>query len=190
MDSLDDSIASNTLCARVVELRKQRKMTLEQLAAASGVSRSMLSQIERGKANPTLAVTYRIAQAFSMSIGELVDHPTATAVIDVIDASDESMLFRSDKDCQIRTLSPLHLERNVEFYELRLAPGAVLDSAAHYQGTRELLTITEGSAEIEVDGSRRPLSKGASAHYRADLPHSIRNSDNGGLLAYLVVTTP
>ncbi len=54
------------LSTRVIELRKRRGLTLEQLAAASGVSRSMLSQIERGKANPTLAVTLRIAQAFDI----------------------------------------------------------------------------------------------------------------------------
>ncbi|MEM0953215.1 MAG: XRE family transcriptional regulator [Pseudomonadota bacterium] len=190
MNAIDDNIASTNLCARVVELRKHHKMTLEQLAAASGVSRSMLSQIERGKANPTLAVTYRIAQAFSMSIGELVDHPTATTVIDVISAADDSMLFRNDDDCQIRTLSPLHLEKNVEFYELRLAPGAALDSAAHFQGTRELLTVTEGQAQIDVDGSLRDLARGDSAHYRADLRHSIRSTDDQTLLAYLVVTTP
>ena len=52
---------SQTLCLRVAGLRKKQELTLEQLASASGVSRSMLSQIERGQANPTLAVTYRIA---------------------------------------------------------------------------------------------------------------------------------
>jgi len=190
MTANNDSLASSTLCRRVVELRRQHKLTLEQLAAASGVSRSMLSQIERGRANPTLAVTYRIAQAFSMSIGELVDQPDAAATIDVIDASDSSMLFRSDSDCQIRTLSPLHLDKTVEFYEVTLAPGASLDSAPHFQGTREILTVNQGVAEVEVGGSARQLQQGDSAHYRADLPHCIRNRADQTMLAYLVVTTP
>ena len=63
------------LGSRVKTLRAERKWSLESLAEASGVSRSMLSQIERERANPTLAVTLRIARAFGMSLGELVETP-------------------------------------------------------------------------------------------------------------------
>src|SRR3569833_3177954 len=56
----------HSLCRRVRELRKKKKWTLEELSAASGVSRSMLSEIERGNANPTLAVACRIARAFDL----------------------------------------------------------------------------------------------------------------------------
>ncbi len=181
--------ASDALCARVVELRKQRSLTLEQLAAASGVSRSMLSQIERGKANPTLGVAHRIAQAFSMTIGELIDEPGAKANIDFVSGQDSSMLFRDDDACQIRTLSPLHLENRVEFYKLCLAPGAELASAPHYKGTRELLTVSEGCAEVSTDGNRLRLEAGDSSHYRADLPHCIANPGTATLVAFLVVTT-
>jgi transcriptional regulator with XRE-family HTH domain len=179
--------ASAILCARVIELRKKNKLTLEQLATASGVSRSMLSQIERGQANPTLAVTFRIAQAFNISIGELVDQPWATAPIEVVHCDDSANLFRSDNECQIRTLSPLHIENNIEFYEIRLAPNAKLDSAPHYEGTKELLTVNSGSAQVLCGDTKRDLVKGDSAHYRADLQHSIENSGTDELLCYLVV---
>src|SRR5438067_6775109 len=94
------------LCGRVRELRKKKGWTLEELSAACGVSRSMLSEIERGNANPTLAVAFRIAGAFSMSLGDLVDLPAAGArKIDVIRADDRAYHYRSDKNIRIRTLS-------------------------------------------------------------------------------------
>ncbi len=186
-DSADP--AGRVLCNRVTELRKKHKLTLDQLAAASGVSRSMLSQIERGKANPTLAVTFRIAQAFGITIGELVDQPWSTPSIEIVHGDDPNMLFRDDEQCQIRTLSPLHMERNIEFYELKLAPGAELRSAAHFEGTRELLTVSNGRARIESGDSSREVGAGDSAHYRADLAHSISNIGDAELLAYLVVTS-
>lgn len=116
--------ASQVLCNRVTELRKKNKLTLDQLAAASGVSRSMLSQIERGQANPTLAVTFRIAQAFGITIGELVDQPWASSTIEVVHGDDANNLFRSDEECQIRTLSPLHMEKisSSMSYGLHLRP--------------------------------------------------------------------
>lgn len=180
--------ASEFLCQRVTELRQQHRFTLEQLAAASGVSRSMLSQIERGRANPTLAVTYRIAQAFGISIGELVDDPSASAGIEVVYGNDPATLFRADHECQIRTLSPLHQEKSVEFYEIRLQPRARLASSAHYDGTRELFTVAEGCARILSGGTSCDLSNGDTAQYRADVDHCITNAGDDALRGYLVVT--
>src|ERR1041385_3975005 len=109
--------AATQFARRLKQLRVERNWSLEALESASGASRSMLSQIERGKANPTLAVTFRIARAFGMSIGELVETPGATSSLVVIRAGDRAYHYRSDRDCQIRTLSPLNLEKDVEFYE-------------------------------------------------------------------------
>nr|WP_240457793.1 XRE family transcriptional regulator [Halomonas socia] len=181
-------LGSQVLSSRVTELRKKRQMTLEQLAAASGVSRSMLSQIERGRANPTLAVTLRIAQAFGLNIGELVDQPWAASRIDVVRSDDASQLFRDDRECRIRTLSPLHLEKRMECYELWLAPRARLHSAAHFEGSRELLSITQGRARVASGSHRCELGQGDSAHYHADVEHTIENGGDTPLLAFLVVT--
>jgi transcriptional regulator with XRE-family HTH domain len=180
--------ASRQLCERVTDLRQKNSFTLEQLAAASGVSRSMLSQIERGQANPTLAVTYRIAQAFGLSIGELVDDPATAANIEVVHGNDPANLFRADDHCRIRTLSPLHMEKSVEFYEITLEPGATLTSAAHFEGARELLTISAGQAQLRSSDTQCTLFKGDSAHYRADLDHSISNTGDKPLVAFLVVS--
>ena len=77
---------SRHLGGRVKALRGERGWSLEALAAASGVSRSMLSQIEREQANPTLAVTLRIAQAFGMNLGDLLEMPGASSAVSVIRA--------------------------------------------------------------------------------------------------------
>ena len=178
------------LCGRVRELRKKRNWTLEQLAAASGVSRSMLSEIERGNANPTLAVAFRVAQAFSMTLGDLVDAPDATpkSRIDVIRADDPAYTFRSDKNVRIRTLSPLRLEKSVEYYELTLRPGASLTSSPHFEGARELLTVERGTVKVTSAGDTVTLNPGDSAHYPADVPHAIKNTADGEALCFLVVT--
>ena len=168
-------------------MRKRKGWTLDQLASVSGVSRSMLSQIERGAANPTLAVAHRIAGAFSMTLGDLVDVAVHAPRIDVIRADDASQVFRDDDQCRIRTLSPLPLEKDVEFYELRLKPGGLLESAAHFEGTREFLTVEKGSLRINAAGEPSELNRGDSAHYPADVPHHVQNTGRGEAVAFLVV---
>src|SRR3954469_20821347 len=145
------------VCRRVGELRRKKGWTLEETSAACGVSRSMLSEIERGNANPTLAVACRIAQAFDLALGELVESPAASPRVEVIRADDRTYHYRSDRACRIRTLSPLHLEKSVEYYELVLRPGASLKSAPHFSGARELLTVQLGSVRVSSNSETEEL---------------------------------
>jgi transcriptional regulator with XRE-family HTH domain len=174
------------LGARVKELRSDRGWSLEALANASRVSRSMLSQIEREKANPTLAVAMRIAQAFGMSLGDLVQMPAASSNVTVIRADDRTYHYRSDQFCRIRTLSPLNLEKDVEFYEVQLQGGGALRSAAHFEGTREFLTVQRGQVRVESGSDQELLNPGDSASYRADIPHAIVNVGKGEAVVFLV----
>ena len=174
------------LGGRVKELRKLRGWSLDALANASGVSRSMLGDIEREQANPTLAVTMRIAQAFGMSLGELIEMPSATSAVTVIRANDHAYDYRSDKSCRIRTLSPLNLEKDVEFYEVQLQPGGELRSAPHFEGTREFLAVQKGQVRVESAEDSETLHPGDSASYRADVPHAIVNVGKGEAVIFLV----
>ena len=174
------------LCRRVKQLRAERNWSLDALAKASGVSRSMLSQIERDQANPTLAVTFRIARAFGMSLSELVESPGATSQIEVIRHDDGTYHYRSDRSCRIRTLSPLNLEKDVEFYEVQLKEHGELRSAAHFRETREFLTVQKGRVAVESGADRAELGGGDSASYRADVPHAIVNIGRGEAILFLV----
>ncbi|HYF34505.1 MAG TPA: helix-turn-helix transcriptional regulator, partial [Prosthecobacter sp.] len=123
---------------RVKKLRRDHGWSLEELAQSSGVSRSMLSEIEREKANPTLTVTFRIARAFGITLQDLIGGvETPASKIQVIRARDRGQVYRSDKQVEIRTLSPLNLEKDVEFYEVTLRPNGALRSQPHFEGTRE-----------------------------------------------------
>jgi transcriptional regulator with XRE-family HTH domain len=178
---------SRHVCRRIHQLRQQRGWSLDVLSRASGVSRSMLSQIERELANPTLAVTVRIASALGLSMSELVDQASPAPGIEIIRADDRSHIFRSDQNCSIRTLSPLHLEKDVEFYEVLLQPGGALRSAAHFEGTREFLTVQKGRVTLVSGDESSELNRADSASYRADVPHEIRNSSRAAAQVFLVV---
>ena len=177
---------SQYVCERIRQLRKRRSWTLQQLASTSGVSRSMLSQVERGSANPTLSVAFRIAQAFGISLADLVDGATAEQGMDVIRKTEEQFVFRDDDNCKIRTLSPLNLEKDVEFYEVTLHPQGRLESAAHFQGTREFLTVQSGSIEVQSGEVSVVLRKGDSVQYAADVDHSINNIGKRDAVIFLV----
>jgi transcriptional regulator with XRE-family HTH domain len=170
--------------------RKARHLTLEQLAARSGVSKSMLSQIERGEANPTFAVLWGLTQALQLDLAELVGGGVTqkqSETIEVVSLAHTPEIRSPKGDWTLRILSPPNLASQVEWYEVEIAAGRSLASSPHSAGTTEHLTAwTDGLAVIS-GGARQGLVKGETARYRADLPHEIVNESGGPARALMVV---
>jgi transcriptional regulator with XRE-family HTH domain len=177
------------LAQRIRALRAQRGWSLTRMSGLCGVSRSMLSEIERGRANPTVAVALAIATALGMSLDELIA-PASRPTLAVIRGEDPYHVYRSDDDCRIRTLSPLTADRRLEFYEIVLQRGGSLRSAPHFAGTQEYLTIRGGRVRVEVGAEAVELRRGDSIAYPADVEHAIVNTGRAPAAVYLIDTVP
>ncbi|WP_151638347.1 helix-turn-helix domain-containing protein [Noviherbaspirillum aerium] len=174
--------------AMLQKLRLKRGLTLDDLSRAAGVSKSMLSQIEREKANPTIAVAWRLANALNVGIGELLSTDSdAPEAVHVLEPHEMPTLPGHHSGYVLRILGPMDLAGKFEWYELTLAPQGMLKSNPHDPGTMEHLTLITGSVEVEVDGTSRMLKTGGTARYAADRPHAIRNCGEEEAKAMLVV---
>jgi len=174
--------------AALQRLRLARGLTLEDLSRIAGVSKSMLSQIEREKANPTIAITWRLANALGVAIGELLaDEQRPVDTIRVVDAHETPTLPGNHAGYVLRILGPMELAGKYEWYELTLAPGGELVSQAHDPGTTEHLTLLHGAIEIEVGTHRKKVKLGGTARYPADQQHALRNIGKTEAKALLVV---
>ena len=174
--------------ATLQKMRLARALTLEDLSRAAGVSKSMLSQIEREKANPTIAVAWRLANALGVSIGELLTSENQDVeTIHVLEAHELPTLPGDHAGYMLRILGPMELAGKFEWYELTLAPNGVLASNPHDPGMTEHLTLLQGTMELEVDGEKKKLKTGATARYQADRKHAIRNPGKTEAKALLVV---
>jgi transcriptional regulator with XRE-family HTH domain len=174
--------------ASLQRLRLARGLTLEDLSRIAGVSKSMLSQIEREKANPTIAITWRLANALGVAISELLASETREVeAIRVLEAHETPTLPGNHAGYILRILGPMELAGKYEWYELTLAPGGELASQAHDPGTNEHLTVLHGAIEVEVGGGKRKVRTGGTARYPADQDHVLRNTGKTEAKALLVV---
>ncbi|MBW9106608.1 helix-turn-helix domain-containing protein [Paraburkholderia phenoliruptrix] len=172
---------------QIQRLRAERRMTLDDLSRAAGVSKSMLSEIERDKANPTIAVAWRLTNALGVSLDSLFAAQKTPEAIAVAGPHEIPTLSGHDAKYQLRVWGPIELAGKFEWYELTLQPGGALVSNAHEPGTREHLTVLQGTVEIEAAGATRRLKAADTARYVADEPHAIRNAGKGEAKALLVV---
>ena len=185
---LSASNAPPEVGATLQRLRLARGLTLEDLSRIAGVSKSMLSQIEREKANPTIAITWRLANALGVPIGELLTAETRDVeTIRVLDAHETPTLPGQHAGYVLRILGPMDLAGKYEWYELTLAPGGELASQPHDPGTGEHLTVLHGALEVEVGATKKKIKTGATARYTADQKHAIRNTGKTEAKALLVV---
>ncbi|WP_296659693.1 helix-turn-helix domain-containing protein [Paraburkholderia sp.] len=172
---------------QIQRLRNERSMTLDDLSRAAGVSKSMLSEIERDKANPTIAVAWRLTNALGVKLDSLFAASKAPEAITVAGPHDIPTLHGHDAGYQLRVWGPIELAGHFEWYELTLKPGGALVSGAHEPGTREHLTVLQGTIDIEAAGTAQRLKSADTARYIADQPHAIRNAGKGEARALLVV---
>src|SRR3989442_3819186 len=174
------------LGARLRLERFRRDLSLQDLEARTGVSRSMLSEVERGSKVPTVLVLDRIATGLDTSIARLLGDECAARVV---------VLRRGEHDTahdpsrwERRILSPVL--PGVEFELMRTTiPGGVDagEFAPHAPGSREYLAMERGLLRLTIDGIEHRLRAGDSIYYAGDCRHAFANPGEGPCVYYLAM---
>lgn len=177
------------LASRLKQARKERSLSLEALSNLSGVSKSMLSQIERGESSPTVASLWNLTKALNVDFAGLLDGgPTERGPIrEIIRAEQTPVILSQGEGCKIRILSAPESVGDTEIYDLEFETNAMLASEPHRSGCIENLTVFAGTLIVTTDGVSETINKGDTVRYLADRPHSIK-AKNKKARAVLIVT--
>jgi XRE family transcriptional regulator, regulator of sulfur utilization len=174
--------------ARVKALREAAGFSLRDLAARSGVSAPMLSQVERGETSPTLTVAARIATGLELRLSQLLRLDESGAVT-IVRASERQRGGNVDRGHRLEVLTAAQPGQRAELSRHTLAPGgatgAADDPPMHEPGSRETALIDRGAVLLVCDGQRYELREGDCVTFDADLPHHFENpgEDEAAFLA-------
>lgn len=155
-------------------MRRERELSLDDLAARSGVSRATLSQIETCKTNPTIAILWKIAAGLAVPFSSLLGEERVERVR-VLRWGEAQVLRSADGRMESRPLTPAGASPLVEVYELRLQPRSVSRSEPHARGTCESIVVLTGVLRLHVGDSAVDLATGDSVYFEADAPHAYEN---------------
>ena len=176
--------------SKLQAIRKAQKLSLDDLSKRAGVSKSMLSDVERNQANPTVGVLWRLATALGVSLTDLlgdgITEKTPASVV-LVAAHAIPVTKSNDGRCELRILGPISLTGKVEWYELTIEPGGVLASDPHEAGSKEHLSVQQGTLLVQAADSSQQVKSGDTARYAADVPHSMTNNGKAVAKAILVV---
>ncbi len=185
MHCMDTLELAHAVGDRVRSARTSRGWTLDQLAAASGVSRRMLVHVEQGGTNPSIGTLLRLGDALGVGLPALVEPPRAAALT-VTRAGEGVVLWRGAHGGRAVLVAGTAAPDVVELWDWTLGPGDRYDSEAHAAGTRELLQVLDGSLVVEVGGQSAALEAGDGTAFTGDRPHAYVAASTGARFSLAV----
>jgi transcriptional regulator with XRE-family HTH domain len=169
------------LGARVKALREASGLSLRDLAARSGVSAPMLSQVERGETSPTLTVAARIASGLDLRLSQLLRLDEGGSVT-VVRPQQRQRGGNARRGHRFEVMTASQPGQRAELSRHTLAAGGATGASdgegggpLHEPGSRETALVERGAVVLVCDGQRHELAEGDCVTFDADLPHHFEN---------------
>ncbi|MDF2876514.1 MAG: sutR 2 [Sporomusa sp.] len=172
MKDLNLIIANN-----LKQIREEKKLSLEKVADITGVSKSMLGQIERGESSPTINTIWKIATGLKVSFTSIINSPQDDAMI--VHKSEVEPLIEDDGRYRVYPVFPYEDGRPFEMYIVEIEPGGQLSTDTHGEKTQEFITVVEGELTVLTNDKEYIVNTGDSITFRADKRHTYHNPGAG-----------
>lgn len=171
-------------------LRQQADLTMQNLADRAGVSKSMISKIERDEVQPTIDVAARLAHALGKPLSEMLHATQKTPVFYL--PKDEQAIWEDANKIKRRNISPVFEGLKIEWLEVELPVGAALSKQplSSMHDTEKYILLVKGQVEIKIDQQTFHLKAGDSLYFNAAVPHSFYNAGKEVAVYYIVIKHP
>lgn len=168
MENINSLISEN-----LKRLREQKKMSLDAVSKLSGVSKSMLGQIERGEVNPTISTVWKIANGLKITVSDLASRPETEC--DIIEKEAIQPLLEDDGHYRNYIVFPFDGSRRFEMLFIEIDQGSHMEAEPHPNGAQELITVFSGELVIRLSDETFTVKKFNSIRFKADQIHQYQN---------------
>lgn len=183
METMNEIVARN-----IKRLREEKKLSMDELTRLSGVSKSMLAQIERGDGNPTISTLWKISNGMKVPFDALTLRFTHN--FEIVRRDSVQPTIEDNGRFRNFCLFPDDGDRRFAIYYLEIESGSSWHSDSHLKGTTEFLSVFAGQLVLRADGQEHVVEAGESVRFKADVPHSYNNVMQETTVLHMVVYTP
>lgn len=166
------------IAERVRALRAAKSLSLDALAAKSGVSRSMISLIERGESSPTAVVLERLATGLGVMLASLFDAQAPQAAADPVARRADQPQWQDPASGYLRrNVSPPGVPQPMQIVEVQFPAGGrvAFETGARDARVHQQVWVLEGAINITVGDARHQLREGDCLAMRLDRPTMFHN---------------
>ena len=160
---------------RIRRLRKAGKLSLGELSQQSGVAKSIISQLEKNRTNPTLQTLWRLSRGLNLPLEEVIRCDARPTIIEKVGCREVPTLVSEDGLCRLVAAGWLQCIEWVQWYDLRAEPGGVLESAPHSAGCVENISVLQGRLRVDAGEQSEVVEAGQTLRFYADRRHAVTN---------------
>ena len=187
LESYGNRSQLSVLAEEIRHFRKKMNFSLEMLADASGVSRSMISKIERRETVPSTVILSKLAEALGVTFSQLMAPAIEREVVH-IPAARQPVLRDEESGFLRRCISPVLPGRGIDWVLNTLPPKAETGNfVAHRRGVEEYIYVLRGRMRVTIGEQRVVLDQGDSLYFQADADHSFLNLGKSQCEYFLVI---
>lgn len=185
ISNIDENTLGKRLGTALKQLRSSRQLSLEAFSKQVGISKLTLINIEKGEANPTLSVIWKIANGLGVPITQLLSLESNA----ILSKHDSGLKIFNDLEDAVFIAEPMFEARgSSELYKGYLKANSTYLSDAHAANVVEFITVLTGELILEVDSIRYPLKCFDAIKFQADRPHTYINPTNESVLLHFVIS--
>lgn len=173
--------------SKIRSLRKERKMTIQELAERTGLTKSLISQVETSKATPSLGSLLAMAKALGSTLGHFFEDGEGEDTVIVKKANRKAV--RTNSNVTYFLLSPDLRNKKVEFLYVVFEKGGSTERLHSHEG-EEYVLVLQGKVEIVFENESLMLKAGDSIFIDSQRPHLSRNGSSGQSVAVWVNCPP
>jgi len=173
---------------KLKQIRTKRNLSLSELEKITGVSKSMLGQIERNESNPTVNTMWKIAKGLDVSFSYFIEEDREK--VSVISRENISPLVEGDGKYRVYPLFTFVQEKKFEIYNIEVEPQYGYESESHSRGVEEYVVVSKGVLEMIINDNIYKIKEGDAIFFAADRVHTYRNNTDSLVKAQVLVNYP
>lgn len=175
---------------RIKQKRERTQIKLTELAERVGVSVSCLSQIENGKAFPSIITLKKIADSLDSTVGELIGENENLINNPVMKIEERKIVDATPTGANIFLLSHHDDSKKMETYSILLPAGASTDNYMVKHSGQEFIYVVKGTVTFTLEQNSYILRQGDSAYFNSNTDHKLQNSSDDESEIIWVITPP
>ncbi|MBW2028753.1 MAG: helix-turn-helix transcriptional regulator [Deltaproteobacteria bacterium] len=176
---------SQPIGKRIARLRREKRLTLKNLANETGLRQSYLSQVEKGEVMPPVAVILQLSRALEIDSGVLLKEEKRRAG----QKTDEDYQKRTE-DYSYENLTPEARHKHLKAFKVFVDPKSDHRGVSYQHLGEEFIYVLRGKIEVLVGENRNLLSPGMSLHFNSSIVHKLRNVSSEKAELLVVLYTP
>jgi len=179
---------------KIRQLRRKRALTLQNVSDLSGLSKSLLSQIENSFTAPPIATLLKISKALDIKIGYFFQDPPVSSRISVVHHKDRKETVPLHKRAngtkvgyQYESLAHPMSDKNMEPFMIEILPREASDMIFYHHKGEEFLFVLEGRMEFRGADRVIELERMDCLYFDSNIPHALRGLDGNAARAIGVI---